>query len=55
MLSDKISGRNNDLIKYYIGYMHKSEALPSPLSIKLPHLTGYSKHFNADNKYIKNC
>ena len=32
--------------------MHKSGALPLPLSIKLLRLTEYSKHFNADNECI---
>ena len=32
--------------------MHKGGALPSRLSIKLPQLTRYSKHFNADNRKI---
>ena len=50
VLSDKVSWSNNDLFKYYIGYMHKGGVIP--LSIQLPQLTGYSKHFNADNKYI---
>ena len=52
VLSDKIAWSNNDLFKYYIRYMHKDGALPSQLSIQLPQLTGYSKHFNANNKYI---
>ena len=50
--SDKVSWSNNDLFKYYIGYMHKGGVLPSPLGMQLHQLTGYSKHFNADNKYI---
>ena len=50
VLSDKVSWSNNDLIKYYIGYIHRGGVIP--LSIQLPQLTGYSKHFNADNKYI---
>ena len=33
------------------GYKHKGEALLSPLNIKLPQLSGYSKHFGGDNKY----
>ena len=38
--------------KYYIGYMHKTEAFPSPLCIKLPQLIGYTKYFNNDNRYV---
>ena len=50
VLSDKIPWSNNDLFKYYIGYMHKDGV--SPLNIKLPQLMGYSNHFNDDNKHI---
>ena len=28
------------------------EAFPSPLCIKLPHLMGYTKYFNNDNRYV---
>ena len=49
MLFDKTSYGNKGLFKYYIGYMHKSEAFPS--YIKLLQLTGYSKYFN-NNNYI---
>ena len=38
------------LFKYYTGYMHKGGVIP--LSIQFPQVTGYSKHFNADSKYI---
>ena len=50
VLSGKVSWSNNDLLKHYIGYMHKSGVVP--LNIQLPQITGYRKHFNADNKYI---
>ena len=52
MLFDKTSYGNKGLFKYYIGYIHKGKAFPSPLSIKLPHLTGYTKHFDNNNKYV---
>ena len=51
-LLDKKSYGNKGLFKYYIGYRHKIEALVSPLRIKLPQLTGYTKHFNNNNKYV---
>ena len=50
-LLDKTSYGNNGSFKYHIGYRHKNEALLSPLNIKLPQLTGYTKHFNS-NKYV---
>ena len=52
MLFDKTSYGNEGLFKYYIGYRHKVEGFPSPLDIKLPQLTGYAKHFDANNTYI---
>ena len=61
MLLDKTSYGNRVSFKYCIGYRHKNEALLSPLNIKLPQLTGYTKHFNNNNKYAnllvndKNC
>ena len=51
-LRDKTSYGNKGSFKYYIGYRHKNEALLSPLNIKLPQLTGYSKHFDNNNKYV---
>ena len=50
MLFDKISYGNKGLFKYYIGYRHKGEAFPSSLNIKLPQLTGYTEHFDNNNK-----
>ena len=61
MLFDKTSYGNKGLFKYYIGYKCKGETLPSPLNIKLPQLTVYTKHFDADHKCVnvivtdKNC
>ena len=52
MLLDKTSYGNKSSFKYYIGYRHKNEALLSPLNIKLPQLTGYTKHFDYTNKYV---
>ena len=51
-LLDKTSYGNKDLFKYHIGYRHKNEALLSPLNIKLPKLTGCTKHFHNNNKYV---
>ena len=48
ILFDKTYHRGS--FKYCIGYRHKNEALPSPLNIKLPQLTGYTKHFDNNNK-----
>ena len=44
MLFDKTSHGNKGLFKYYIGYMHKTEASALPLCIKLPQLIGHSEH-----------
>ena len=59
---DKTSYGNKGSFKYHIGYRHKNEALLSPLNIKLPQLTRYTKHFDNNNKYVnllandkKNC
>ena len=51
-LLDKTSYGNKDSFKYHIGYRHKNEALPSQLNIKIPTLTGYTKHFVNNNKYV---
>ena len=52
MLFDKISYGNKGFFKYNIGYIHKGKAFPSPLNIKLPQLTGYTKYFDNNNKYV---
>ena len=60
-LLDKTSCGNKGSFKYHIGYRYKNESLLSPLNIKLPQLTGYTKHFDDNNKYVnllvndKNC
>ena len=51
-LFGKTSYGNKDSFKYHIGYRQKNEALLSPLDIKLPQLTGYTKHFDNNNKYV---
>ena len=51
MLFDKTSYGNKGLFKYYIGYRHKDGTF-SPLNIKLPQLTGYTRHFNDGDKRI---
>ena len=51
MLFNKTSYGNKSSFKRYIGYRHKDGTL-SPLSIKLPQLTGYAKHFNNGDKLI---
>ena len=50
-LLDKTSYGNKGSFKYHIGYRYKHEAFLSPLNIKPPQLTGYTKHFN-NNKYV---
>ena len=35
--------------KYFIGYIHKGNALPSPLCIKLPQMNAYAKYFDKNN------
>ena len=52
MLFDKTSYGNRGSFKCYIGYRPKNEAITSPLNIKLPQLTGCTKHFDNDNKYV---
>ena len=51
-LFDKTSYGNKSSFKYGIGYIHKNEALLSPLNIKLQQLNGYTKHFDDNNKYV---
>ena len=51
-LLDKTSYGNKGSFKYHIGYRHKNEALLSPLNINLPQLTGYTKHFDNNNRYV---
>ena len=47
VLYDKTSYGNKGLFKYYNGYRHKDGTF-SPLNIKLPQLTGYTKFFDTD-------
>ena len=51
-LFDKTPCVNKGSFKYYIGYRHKGEDLLSPLNMKLLQLTGYTKHFNNNSKYV---
>ena len=51
-LLNKTSFGNKGSFKYHIGYTHKNGVLLSPLNIKLPELTGYTKHFDNNNKYV---
>ena len=52
MVFDKTSYGNKGFLKYYIGYLKKTEAFPSPLCIKLPQLIGHTKYFTNDNRSI---
>ena len=51
VLFNKTSYGNKGSFKYYNGYRHTDGNL-SPLSIRLPQLTGYAKHFNDVDKVI---
>ena len=51
VLFDKISYGHKGSFKHYIGYSNPDGNL-SPLSIRLPQLTGYAKHFNDVDKII---
>ena len=50
VLFDKTSCSKGSF-KHYIGYRHKDGAF-APLNIKLPHLAGYTNHFNNGDKCI---
>ena len=52
LLSNKESYGNKGLYKYFIGYIHKSKALPSPLRIKVPQMNAYAKCFDKNYKCI---
>ena len=51
VLFDKTSCGDKGSFKHYIGYRHKDGTF-SPFNIKLPQLTGYTKHFNNGDKRI---
>ena len=50
-LSNKKS-YGKDSFKYFIGYRHECNALPSPLFIKLPQMNVYTKYFDKNSKYM---
>ena len=50
-LSDKKSYGNKNSFKCFIGYRHKGNAFPAPLSIKISQINGYSKYSDKNNKY----
>ena len=50
VLSNKESYSNKDLYKYFIGYIHKGNTVPSPLCIKFPQMNAYVKYFDKNNK-----
>ena len=52
MLSNKESYGNKGSYKYFIGYIPKGDALPSPLCIKFPQMNAYVKYFDKNNKCI---
>ena len=52
MLFNKTLYGSKGSFKYYIGYRHKVEVLPSPLNIKLPQLAGCTKHFDNNDKCV---
>ena len=41
---------NKGLYKYFIGYIHKGNALPSQSWIKFPQINLYAKYFDKNNK-----
>ena len=43
---------SEDSFKYFIGYRHKGNALPSRLCVKLPQMNTYAKYFDEINKKI---
>ena len=51
LLFDKSSCGNKGSFKCYIGYKHKDGTF-LPLNIKLPQITGYTKHFDNGDKLI---
>ena len=51
VLSHKIS-YSKDSFKYFVGYIHRGNAFPSPLCVKLPQMNGYAKCFDKNNKFI---
>ena len=51
VLFDKTSCGHKGSFKRYMGYGHKDGTF-SPLNVKLPQLTGYTKHFNNGDKLI---
>ena len=50
VLSNKESYSNKDLYKYFNGYIHKGNTVPSPLCIKFPQMNAYVKYFDKNNK-----
>ena len=49
MLSKIDSYRNKGLYKYFIGYMHKGNALATPLCKKSPQINAYLKDFDKNS------
>ena len=41
-----------DSFKYFIGYRHNGNAVPSPLCIKLPQVNAYAKCLDKNSKYM---
>ena len=50
VLSKKESYCNKDSFKFFTGYMHKGDAFPAPLCIKLSQMNKYSKCFHKNSK-----
>ena len=41
-----------DSFKYFIGYINKTDAFPTPLWTKLPQMNRYVKYFDSNNKCV---
>ena len=50
VLCNKESYNNKGSHKYFIGYIPKGNALPSPLCRKFPQMNAYAKYFDKNNK-----
>ena len=52
VLSHKKS-HSKDSFNYFNGYIHKGNAFPSPLCVKLPQMNAHAKHFRLLGFYYK--
>ena len=52
MLSNKEPYSNTGSYKYFIGYIRKGNAIPSPLCLKFLQMNAYAKYFDKNNNCI---